>query len=78
MAKRKLNTDIRTYEFENKNLEEAVGKLREGDRRIIILTLMGFTHWEIAKMYNRSRSWCTKEVTAIIERLREIMTGEDG
>ena len=50
MDKPKLNSDITTYDFENSELEEAVGKLSDDEGRIVILQLMGFTLREIGDL----------------------------
>ena len=46
-----LNTDIDSYEFDDLDLEMAVGSLPEQERRIVTLWLMGFTYREIGALY---------------------------
>ena len=62
---KKLNFDIRSYQFGDLDLGEAVKRLSQRDQDIFILYLMGHSQRSIGKLYTASRSMVSKRLAII-------------
>jgi len=69
MRKGSLNYDINSYEFEDLDLAIAVRRQSKKDQKIIILYLMGYSHEDIGKTFNLTRSTISKRFQVIMEKL---------
>ncbi|HGE72400.1 TPA: sigma-70 family RNA polymerase sigma factor [Candidatus Poribacteria bacterium] len=74
LNKARLNLDISTYTFSYIDLATAVKKLSKKEQKVLILHLMGYSHKDIANLFNLSRSAITKKLSLITKNLALIIS----
>ena len=66
---KKINFDVRSYQFRDLDLREAANQLSQRDRDILVLYLMGHTQRAIAEVFTASRSMVSKRLVIIADNL---------
>ena len=70
-----MNYDITTYEFDDMDLEAAVGEMDNRDRLMLILYLMGHRQADIAMRMKLTQGTICKRLSIITELLRRRLCG---